>query len=51
MTCAARVIQAATLTSVVHGPAGWVAVGTPGPVVLTSVNGTTWRPAMRFHRR
>ncbi len=35
----------ATLTSVVHGPAGWVAVGTPGPVVLTSVNGTTWRPA------
>ena len=35
----------ATLTSVVHGPAGWVAVGTPGPVILTSVNGTTWRPA------
>jgi len=35
----------ATLTSVVHGPAGWVAVGTPGPVVLTSANGTTWRPA------
>jgi hypothetical protein len=35
----------ATLSSVVHGPAGWLAVGTPGPVVLTSVNGTTWRPA------
>jgi hypothetical protein len=35
----------ATLTSVVHGPAGWLAVGTPGPVVLTSVDGTTWRPA------
>jgi hypothetical protein len=35
----------ATLTSVTHGPAGWLAVGVPGPVVLTSVNGTTWRPA------
>jgi hypothetical protein len=36
----------ATLTSVVHGPAGWLAVGTPGPIVLTSVNGSTWRPAV-----
>lgn len=35
----------ATLTSVVHGPAGWLAVGVPGPVILTSVNGSTWRPA------
>jgi hypothetical protein len=35
----------ATLTSVVHGPAGWLAVGTPGPVVLTSVDGSTWRLA------
>ena len=35
----------ATLTSVTHGPAGWLAVGVPGPVVLTSANGTTWRPA------
>jgi hypothetical protein len=35
----------ATLTSVTHGPAGWLAVGVPGPVVLTSPNGTTWRPA------
>jgi hypothetical protein len=35
----------ATLTSVAHGPAGWLAVGVPGPVVLTSVNGMTWRPA------
>jgi hypothetical protein len=35
----------ATLTSLAHGPAGWLAVGVPGPVVLTSANGTTWRPA------
>ncbi len=35
----------ATLTTVTHGPAGWLAVGVPGPVVLTSANGTTWRPA------
>ncbi len=34
-----------TLTTVTHGPAGWLAVGVPGPVVLTSANGTTWRPA------
>jgi hypothetical protein len=34
-----------TLTSVTHGPAGWLAVGVPGPVVLASMNGTTWRPA------
>jgi hypothetical protein len=34
-----------TLTTVTHGPAGWIAVGVPGPVVLTSANGTTWRPA------
>jgi hypothetical protein len=31
------------LTSVTHGPSGWLAVG-PGPVVLTSSDGTTWRP-------
>nr|MDQ2815883.1 hypothetical protein [Actinomycetota bacterium] len=35
----------ATLTSVAHGPAGWLAVGVPGPVLLTSADGTTWRPA------
>ena len=35
----------AALTSVAHGPAGWLAVGVPGPVVLTSANGTTWQPA------
>lgn len=35
----------ATLTSVTHGRAGWLAVGVPGPVVLASANGTTWRPA------
>jgi hypothetical protein len=33
------------LTSVTHGPAGWLAVGGPGPVVLTSVDGTTWHRA------
>jgi len=31
------------LTSVTHGPSGWLAVGGPGPVVLTSVDGTTWQ--------
>ena len=30
------------LTSVTHGPAGWLAVGAPGPVVLTSTDGTVW---------
>ncbi len=30
------------LTSVTHGPAGWLAVGAPGPFVLTSANGTVW---------
>ncbi len=33
------------LTSVTYGPAGWLAVGVPGPVVLTSANGTTWHRA------
>ena len=33
------------LTSVAHGPAGWLAVGEPGPVVLTSADGTTWQRA------
>jgi hypothetical protein len=33
------------LTSVTHGRAGWLAVGVPGPVVLTSADGTTWQPA------
>jgi hypothetical protein len=31
------------LTSVTHGPAGWLAVGGPGTVVLTSADGTTWQ--------
>jgi hypothetical protein len=31
-----------TLTSVTHGPAGWLAVGAPGPVILTSADGTNW---------
>ena len=34
-----------TLTSVTHGPAGWLAVGAPGPVILTSADGTVWRVA------
>jgi hypothetical protein len=33
------------LTSVTHGPAGWLAVGVPGPVAYTSANGTTWQRA------
>ena len=33
------------LTSVTHGPAGWLAVGVPGPVVLTSADGTRWAAA------
>ena len=33
------------LTSVTHGPAGWLAVGAPGPVAFTSANGTIWHPA------
>ena len=31
-----------TLTSVTHGPAGWLAVGAPGPVVLSSADGEIW---------
>jgi serine/threonine protein kinase len=34
----------AQLTDVTHGSAGWLAVGFPGPVILTSANGITWRP-------
>jgi hypothetical protein len=34
-----------TLTSVTHGTAGWLAVGAPGPYVLTSADGTTWQAA------
>jgi hypothetical protein len=34
-----------TLTSVTHGSAGWLAVGAPGPIILTSADGTTWRSA------
>jgi hypothetical protein len=30
------------LTSVTHGPAGWLAVGAPGPVVLSSADGDIW---------
>jgi hypothetical protein len=31
-----------SLTSVTHGPAGWLAVGAPGPVVLSSSDGEIW---------
>jgi len=31
-----------TLTSVTHGPVGWLAVGAPGPVVLSSADGEIW---------
>jgi hypothetical protein len=34
----------AELSAVTHGPHGWLAVG-PGPLVLTSADGTTWRPS------
>jgi len=32
------------LTGVTHGPSGWLAVGAPGPVAMTSADGTTWQP-------
>jgi len=35
----------ASLSSVAHGADGWIAVGVPGPTVLTSANGLTWQPA------
>jgi hypothetical protein len=34
----------AGLSAVTHGPHGWLAVG-PGPLVLTSADGTKWQPA------
>jgi hypothetical protein len=33
----------AALTSVTHGPSGWLAVGGPGPVLLTSADGVSWK--------
>jgi hypothetical protein len=33
------------LTSVTHGPEGWLAVGSPGPVVFASADGTAWQDA------
>ena len=35
----------ASLSSVAHGADGWIAVGVPGPTVLTSADGITWQPA------
>jgi hypothetical protein len=34
-----------TLTGVTHGSSGWLAVGAPGPVVMTSTDGTSWQSA------
>jgi hypothetical protein len=34
----------AALMSVVRGPAGWLAVGMPWPISLTSGDGVTWQP-------
>jgi MFS family permease len=33
------------LTAVTHGPSGWLAVGAPGPVIMTSADGATWQSA------
>jgi len=35
----------ASLSSVAHGADGWIAVGVPGPTVLTSADGITWQAA------
>jgi serine/threonine protein kinase len=35
----------AQLTNVTHGSHGWFAIGTPGPVILTSADGATWQAA------
>jgi len=40
---AAQTLEA--LTGVTHGASGWLAVGAPGPVVMTSADGTTWQSA------
>ena len=33
------------LSSVTYGPSGWLAVGAPSPIALTSADGVTWRSA------
>ena len=33
----------AALTGVTHGSSGWLAVGAPGPVIMTSAGGTSWQ--------
>ena len=35
----------AALTTVTHGPDGWLAVGVPGPMAYTSASGISWQPA------
>ena len=43
-------LKGATLSSVAHGPGGWIAVGEAGsgmseqPVAVTSANGRSWQP-------
>jgi hypothetical protein len=37
------------LSTVTHGPHGWLAAG-PGPLVLTSADGTKWQPASTIAR-
>jgi hypothetical protein len=38
------VARPSALMTVAHGAAGWLAIGVPGPVALTSADGVTWRP-------
>jgi Protein kinase domain len=49
LTSALPVVSAfpglSALTSVTHGPDGWLAVGEPGSVALTSADGMTWQRA------
>ena len=37
------------MMTVAHGTAGWLAIGVPGPVSLTSADGVTWRPGGPGH--
>jgi len=37
------------LTGVTHGSSGWLAVGAPGPVVMTSADGTAWQSVTGPH--
>jgi len=37
------------LTGVTHGSSGWLAVGAPGPVVMTSADGAAWQSVTGPH--